>query len=161
MENASKALIVAAAVLMAILIISMGMYIYNKSSSVNTSTTLDGLNVQAMNQTYLQYEGIQIGSNVKNLLSQAAKDNEDFYKDDTMTQYVICICSNSDRILKNYTSGSQMRKGLDKTRGYGVKYPENIRNIASHINNNDRYRIEFNYNENTGLINEIWINEPY
>lgn len=160
MENASKTLIVAAAILIAILIVSTGMYIYNNSSTIDTSTTLSGISIQAMNEKYLQYEGIQKGLNVKNMLLQVAKDNVDYSRDDTMIKYVICICSNSERILNNYPVGGEMRRGLEKTRGYGIKWPESIRDIVSHINNNDKYDIKFDYND-LGLINEIWINRPY
>ena len=41
MENASKALIIAGAILLSILIIGLGMYIYNMAADAITDTGLD------------------------------------------------------------------------------------------------------------------------
>ena len=41
MENASKALIIAGAILLSILIIGLGMYIYQQANSATSGTNLD------------------------------------------------------------------------------------------------------------------------
>ena len=82
MENASKALIIAGAILLSILIIAIGMYIYNSSqNSINEAgSQISAQEVQSFNQTWEMYEGVQSGANVRSLISKMAsnaKANED------------------------------------------------------------------------------------
>ena len=74
MENASKALIIAGAILLSILIIAIGMYIYNSSqNSIQTAgSQISAQEVSSFNQTWEMYEGTQTGSNVKALISKMA-----------------------------------------------------------------------------------------
>ena len=46
MENASKALIIAGAILLSILIIGLGMFIYRQAAGVMNNTGLDELEVE-------------------------------------------------------------------------------------------------------------------
>ena len=58
MENATKALLIAAAVLVAILIISLGLVVYNMAAeSVNNNSSLSAQEIQAFNDQFTQYEG--------------------------------------------------------------------------------------------------------
>lgn len=82
MENASKALIIAGAILLSILIIAIGMYIYNSSqnSIAEAGSQIDAQERQNFNQQWEMYEGKQSGSNVRALISKLAsnaKANED------------------------------------------------------------------------------------
>lgn len=76
MENATKALLIAAAILIAILIISLSLVVYNMASQ-----TLDGLNmteaeITAFNDKFLQYEGTSVtGSSVKAMLRTVESNN--------------------------------------------------------------------------------------
>ena len=69
MENASKALIIAGAILLAILIIGLGMFIYNQAADTLDGALLDGQKVDSYNREFLQYEGTKQGSQVKTLLN--------------------------------------------------------------------------------------------
>ena len=62
MENASKALIIAGAILLAILIIGLGMFIYNQAADTLDGAQLDGQKVDSYNREFLQYEGTKQGS---------------------------------------------------------------------------------------------------
>ena len=75
MENASKALIIAGAILLAILIISLGILIYNQASGVVTNNSMDEVSIQTFNNKFLQYAGEQKGSAVRSLLSQVNASN--------------------------------------------------------------------------------------
>jgi hypothetical protein len=76
MENASKALIIAGAILLAILIISLGIMIYNQAAGVVDSNAMDEVAVSSFNQKFTQYEGENVrGANVKSLLSTIAQNN--------------------------------------------------------------------------------------
>ena len=76
MENATKALLIAAAVLVAILIISFGLVIYNKSTTAADSADLTATQIQAQNEKFAKYEGEnQRGSVVNALLETVLTNN--------------------------------------------------------------------------------------
>ena len=76
MENASKALIIAGAILLAILIISLGIMIYNQASGVVDSNAMDEVAVTSFNEKFRQYEGENIrGANIKALINSIAQNN--------------------------------------------------------------------------------------
>ena len=77
MENATKALLIAAAVLVAILIISLGLVVYNMAAeTVNNSANLSQQEIQTFNEQFTQYQGDNVrGSNVNALLKTALNNN--------------------------------------------------------------------------------------
>lgn len=76
MENATKALLIAAAVLVAILIISLGLVVYNMSAETVQSVDLSSQEVQAHNEQFTRYLGdSQRGNQVNGLLSQVLTNN--------------------------------------------------------------------------------------
>ena len=77
MENATKALLIAAAVLVAILIISLGLVVYNMAAeSVNNNSSLSAQEIQAFNDQFTQYEGDNVrGTRVNSLLKTALNNN--------------------------------------------------------------------------------------
>lgn len=76
MENATKALLIAAAVLIAILIISLGLAVYNKASNATDSADLSGAEIQAQNEKFLKYNGNKKrGSEVNALLQTVLSNN--------------------------------------------------------------------------------------
>ena len=69
MENASKALIIAGAILLAIRIIGLGVYIYRQAAGVIDTGTMDQLVVSQFNAQFEPYLGNNVsGSNVKQLI---------------------------------------------------------------------------------------------
>lgn len=76
MENATKALLIAAAVLVAILIISLGLVVYNMSAQTVQSVDLSQQEVQAQNEQFERYLGDnQRGNQVNAMLSQVLTNN--------------------------------------------------------------------------------------
>ena len=77
MENATKALLIAAAVLVAILIISLGLVVYNMAAeTVKNSANLSQQEIQTFNEQFTQYQGDNVrGSNVNALLKTALNNN--------------------------------------------------------------------------------------
>lgn len=76
MENATKALLIAAAVLVAILIISLGLVVYNMSAETVQSVDLSQQEVQAQNEQFVRYLGdSQRGNQVNGLLRQVLTNN--------------------------------------------------------------------------------------
>ena len=76
MENATKALLIAAAVLIAILIISLGLVVYNMASETIGSVNFSGQEIQAFNDQFAQYEGEHVrGSEVNAMLKTVLDSN--------------------------------------------------------------------------------------
>ena len=76
MENATKALLIAAAVLIAILIISLGLVVYNKASETMDSVDMSGQEIQAFNEKFTKYAGDSVrGTEVNALLKTAVNNN--------------------------------------------------------------------------------------
>lgn len=57
MENASKALIIAGAILLSILIIGLGMFIYQKAAGAMEGININSQEVQSYNSAFINYEG--------------------------------------------------------------------------------------------------------
>lgn len=70
MENASKAMLIAGAILVAIMVVALGVNIFNKASSAADPSALDATEVSMFNSKFEGYEGQQLGTNVKTLLSK-------------------------------------------------------------------------------------------
>lgn len=140
MENASKALIIAGAILISILIIAIGMYIYtNSESSIRNATSqMSTQEKSAFNQTWYTYEGSQLGSNCRALIAQI--------------------------ISSNSTNVNEASKLISLTVDDETVTPE-INNIQSEamtelrntIDLRHTYTVTTNQNEETGLVDEIVI----
>ena len=69
MENASKALIIAGAILLSILIIALGVFVFNQAKSAMGNVNLSEQEVSAFNSKFESYQGKQKGSSAKALVS--------------------------------------------------------------------------------------------
>lgn len=87
MENASKALIIAGAILLSILIIGLGMFIYQQAAGAMKDTGLSDQEIQAFNQKFQQYEGTQKGTQVQALCELVKTHN--LSKTDDISQQVM------------------------------------------------------------------------
>lgn len=79
MENASKALIIAGAILLAILLISLGILIFNQASSVVSDSGMTEAQKSTFNSKFQKYEsstGIT-GAQVKSLVNDVLANNSD------------------------------------------------------------------------------------
>ena len=76
MENASKALIIAGAILLAILLISFGMIIINQSRGIIDRDALDEASIQAFNEKFNKYTGTKVkGTMVRALIQEVQANN--------------------------------------------------------------------------------------
>ena len=76
MENASKALIIAGAILLSILIISLGIMIFNQASGVINNNAMTEVEVSTFNEKFTQYTGKTVrGANVNALLNAVKQNN--------------------------------------------------------------------------------------
>ena len=94
MENASRALIIAGAVLIAIFIISLGVFVFRQASSSVSKDKLKSQAVRAHNSIFESYFGTDISSNeVKSLLSQIRTNNLSAVSNKEPSVIAICFAS--------------------------------------------------------------------
>ena len=76
MENASKALIIAGAILLAILLITLGIYIFQQAQSTVNNNGMSQAEIQSFNSQFTKYEGESVkGSSVKSLIQEVIVNN--------------------------------------------------------------------------------------
>lgn len=76
MENASKALIIAGAILLSILIISLGIMIFNQAQDAMSNGGMSEAEVSAFNNKFIKYQGEnQKASVIKNLVQEVNVSN--------------------------------------------------------------------------------------
>ncbi len=84
MENASKALIIAGAILISILIISLGVIIYQQAAGVINNNAMSEVEVTQFNEPFLSYTGSNVrGANVNALLNKIQSNNSTYADDDS------------------------------------------------------------------------------
>lgn len=78
MDNASKALIMAGAILIAVMLVSLGVMLFSRAQDVAEDSvgTIDALGVDAYNNQFLQYVGSDIrGTSILQLCSKIEANN--------------------------------------------------------------------------------------
>ena len=76
MENASKALIIAGAILLAILLISLGIMIFTQAQSTVNNSGMSQAEITSFNSQFSKYENDKIkGSMVKSLVQEVNTNN--------------------------------------------------------------------------------------
>ena len=134
MENASKALIIAGAILLAILIISLGILIFSQAQDTVGSVNLSEQEIIAFNNKFITYQGDNKRGTEVNALIQAVRTNNQSAHDSGATEKIVKFVGPSDRC------------GIYMENGYEVK---------GSVDNGKLYKIELIY-EN-GLIRNIKI----
>lgn len=130
MENASKALIIAGAILLAILLISLGILVFNQASQSANANALTEAQKTAFNEKFTKYEGDKVkGSMVK-----------------TMIQEVTASNSNEDNV--------------DSYGKIAVKYgATDITTDMSAIKTNKSYKVVVKLNTTKGIVEQITISD--
>ncbi len=111
MENASKALIIAGAILLAILIISLGLIIYQKAAGTINGVNLTEQEKQTFNAKFAAYEGNNVsGTQVNALIQQVITSNTSSIRDNTGTYIGMYFPTASDSTGNTYLT-IQVYKG--------------------------------------------------
>lgn len=98
MENASKALIIAAAILIAILLISVGVYVVGVAQEQINNSDMSSIEVTTFNQKFTKYQGSQKGSTIRTMVQEVmAYNNSEQASDETMVS--INIDNQSEKIV--------------------------------------------------------------
>ena len=119
MENASKALIIAGAILLAILLISLGIMIFTQAQDTVTNSGMSEAEVQSFNSKFTKYEGKIKGTMVKSLVQEVLSNNGN----------------------ENNTERKVKMKGTDI--GSALAYTETP--TTSGIKNNETYTVKMKY----------------
>ena len=132
MENASKALIIAGAILISILLISLGIMVFNQSQDVTDNSGLSEAEITTFNSKFTKYEGNIKGSQVRSLIQEVnASNSTDKNKD-----------ANRLVTIKNFVTGD--------TNGYSAK---------DVLANTKTYKVTVT-KYSKGTVSEITINDP-
>lgn len=138
MENASKALIMAGAILIAIVIISLAILIFsNFSGAVKENTDLTDQEISQFNGKIIPYLGENVSGSQVNALIQTVR---------TINQTAIQEGSTDKRIEITYPAENGSDCKLDKDNTFS--------GISRKVKTGVYYKVEANYGTN-GLINSI------
>lgn len=137
MENASKALIIAGAILLSILIIGLGMQVYNNASATMGSANMSSQEISSHNSQFEAYEGRVKGSQIRSLIGIINQNNIDFL----------------DRQVSVEKGGSKelSELGIDVGTEEPVKVTTNDK-----LRNNTTYFVSFGYDDNN-LLDKVFI----
>ena len=119
MENASKALIIAGAILLSILLISLGIMIFNTAQDTSKNSGMTQAQVSAFNNKFSKYEGTIKGSEVRSLIQEVVASNGDDNNKNASRQ--ITINKDSKAIVSGTTADSS---SILTTKSYTVKITE-------------------------------------
>ena len=115
MENASKALIIAGAILLAILIISLGIMIYQQASGVVNNNSMTEVDVSTFNSKFEQY----LGANVRGAQVNALINTNNMSQDDDSKKVKLDGQTKAQNDnAKNYKTGSTYKvEVVENTKG--------------------------------------------
>ena len=161
MENASKALIIAGAILLSILIIAIGMYIYTSShnSISEAGSQISEQEKTSFNQQWNTYEGAQGGNNVKALLQKVIANCNTNAEEAQRLVDVCCTKATSSEEAPTATQPNhniQINVGNAKGSAAEDAVPAltSLRNI---IEARHTYYLEIEYSAKDSLVNRIII----
>ena len=115
MENASKAILLSGAVLIAIILISLGIYVISSQQRAIEQSERTGqvVSQSTFNSTFLKYQGIRRGSEIKQLYVDIKATNNAYQNED----YGQIDCTQIDHI-KPYGQYRVTVQDLKKNDGY-------------------------------------------
>lgn len=119
MENASKALIIAGAILLSILLISLGIMIFNQAQDSVQNSGMSKANIQTFNNTFLKYEGTKSGTDVKSLIQEVKASNNQDEADGTGRKITITLSGTGATTKENPSTGDIQSAGK-----YTVSVPD-------------------------------------
>lgn len=140
MENATKALLIAAAVLIAILLISLGVGVFNTASEQMSGADLTEYEMQQFNDKFVNYEGTsKTGSEVNALLETVFTHN--MAQEDASTRVGITFSGTTGKP----TGWTDVATTNKPTASY------------KKVSTGNSFEVSLSYNTKTGLVNKITI----
>ena len=139
MENASKALIIAGAILISIVLIGVGVLIVGNAQGIfnQGSTQMSQMEISAFNEPFLAFEGRQSGSNVRSLLQKVATHNVT-YAEDTDKQIQI----NGTVLTQDKLSSTKSKVGVGSTYTVSFEYHKDNSGLILNIVTNPAVAVQ-------------------
>ena len=144
MENASKALIIAGAILLSIAIIGVGMYVFqNVQDTIQEGADMSADQIRTYNQEFTMYEGRQSGSQVRQLLDRVSNHHR------TQGQYdpskVITVVEGQ---ATDPTPAPTAEDAATTANG-------EINTMKSSILSGRTYNVTFGYDADSGMLTQV------
>ena len=148
MENASKALIIAGAILVSILIIGLGMTLYNNAAGTLERANIDETAVRQYNAGFTEYEGQTNvkGANIKALYRDVMTHNRSV-GDDTSLLIVIENVNDDLEASDNFQITTETTAAVNA----------NAQNCLAQIQNGKTYAVSCQYDDTTGYVTKIGV----
>ena len=147
MENASKALIIAGAILLAIAIIGIGMFVYQSvSDTIAGAADMSKQQIDAYNGEFTTYAGPKQGGSQVKALCESVKNHNLAAND---VSKLISVVSGKAKDPKPAPS-KEGEKGTSTT---------DINKIKDTILSGKTYNVTVGYDKDTGLLTQIGIEE--
>lgn len=146
MENATKALLIAAAVLVAILIISLGLVIYNMAADTIGSVNLSAQEIQSHNDQFSRYEGeARRGTEVNAMLTTVLNSN--LAQTDVARKVAVYSANDSAAydVAQSMSSLSALTPVLSTSSATS----------AARVSTGSTYRVKCIMDDTTGLVNAV------
>lgn len=144
MENASKALIIAGAILLSILIISLGIGVFNAAKEGSGTQELDATQIQTFNNKWEGYaKGSHTASKIRDILNAVVTHN--ISEENAGTNNYVDLNVEETDSQKTYScvNGSDTNTASFRTSVQGIK-----------LDNKSKYEIDLEYAEN-GLVCQL------
>ena len=140
MENASKALLIAGAILICILLIGVGMLVYNGALNgiLGGMSSIDANTKEQFNSAFTQYEGKKSGANARAVIGNIITSNSTNQEEEGKLVSLV-VETTPYTATPNDLKMNEMSKA------------------KSNINTGAYYNIELEYNTSTGLVNKVKI----
>ena len=146
MENASQALIIAGAIILAVLIIGLGMSIFMSASSSSSDSNLDEYEITRFNSKFLDYEGTISGSRAMNLC-ETVRNHNLANRDDPTRQVNL--------VLGQDIAANEANNGV-ATEADKLSVAATVK---ASIRSGKSYKVTVQYDKSTGLICEIHLRD--
>ena len=120
MENASKALIIAGAILISILIIGLGVFIYQQAQSTVSKVKLNSQEAQAQNQQFDNYFGDKVSAQEVKQLCTTVRSNNITGETGNDTKKVWLVYQPIGSTQPDYKTPSEISKAVKAGKTYNV-----------------------------------------
>lgn len=145
MENASKALIIAGAILLSILIISLGIMIYNQAKEAVGNTGMDQNRISTYNAEFESYLGTKVnGAKVKSLIGVVKAHN-------------LAIANTDETLLVGITGLGQNPSTTVKINNtqIGNTTANDLEALKGKVKTGSMYKVTADYDTTTGYLINI------
>ena len=151
MENASKALIIAGAILLSIAIIGVGMFVFNAvSETITGSVDMSDQEVNAYNQDFVNYEGTRRGNLVRTLCDTVRNHNNSEGANDASRLIAV---EKASSIPTDTTFPAPTEANATGTTA------SEINNVKSGILSGKTYEVTLLYDPDSGMVTKVVITD--